>query len=372
MQAPNLGAAGQQQAANLAGLAGLVQLRLPNGQYVMLQQQAVMNNPALHQLLLQQQQQQLQLLGAGRGLPLNVQQLLQGQQPGAQNALVAAANAQQQAQQRQAQLLALQRQQQAAAQLQPAGAAAAAAAAAVRPQQPAAAAQQARAVTTAGFTNEQLDTLTKQIMVFKKYKKGAEQVSADELAACKPKPLVQSLQHRGPGVVLPPAAVAAAPGAAAAGIRPANAAALPLQGIRPAQLANNMAALGGAHQQLRPTGSLGRGAGSAGGAAGRGVQAPGRPAGEGAAAAPKEPPPGPSHPPMEAPVRRPAGPVLSMHPPIENAPREHALCWPGLLCGRSCLACLSPCTYTCTDGCGATAQSPPKSVTLACVESDVP
>jgi hypothetical protein len=49
------------------------------------------------------------------------------------------------------------------------------------------------------------------------------------------------------------------------------------------------------------------------------VQAPGRPGTDSTAAAVKaEPPPGPSHPPMDEPVRRPAGPVLSMASAVEN------------------------------------------------------
>lgn len=346
MQAPNMpmAGAGQQQQVNLAQLqaaqqqlaaSGMVPLRTPNGQVFMVPQ-AAMNNPALlQQILLSQQQQQAQaqamqnnpqaqaLLGAGRGLPVNLQLLQQQQQqqagqrplqlPGAQGAVALA-------QQQQLQL-ALQRQaqHQAAAQQQlqqPGGAAA------IRP-----ALQQPMPPLTANFTQDQLDTLREQIVVFKKHKKGEVQVTADELAKCKPKPLPAALHPRPPQVVVPPAAaVAAAAAAAQAGVLPGGPGAVrPLQGgIRP-QLASGLAALtagGGAmqNQQLRaatPTG-LGRGqalgGAAAAGAPGRpGQQQAGRPGADAAAAAVKpEPPKGPSHPPMDEPVRRLAGPVLSM------------------------------------------------------------
>jgi hypothetical protein len=203
-------------------------------------------------------------------------------------------------------------------------------AAAIRPAQPQPAAQPLPA-TTANFTPEQLETLRQQIVVFKQLKKNAEQVTAEDLAKCKPKPLPTALQPRPASVVLPPAvAVAAAQaagvpgGAGAAALRPATGG-LPMAGLRPA-LPSSLTAMAGVQQQpMRPVASLGRGApvggaaAAAAGAPGRGVQPAGRPGAEVAVKA--EPPAGPSHPPMDEPVRRPAGPMYSLQP-HPDVPRE--------------------------------------------------
>lgn len=317
MQAPNLSLAGGQQQVNMAALqaAGAQLVRLPNGQVGVVPNAA--NNPMFQQqlALLQgmnpQAQAQAALLAGARGLPLNVNPLaLQQQQRALQGAAGASALAHQQQQ-----LLALQQRQHQHQAL--AGAAAAAARPALQQ-----VATQPLPNTTANFTPDQLETLKEQIVAFKKHKKGAEKVTPEELAKCKPKPLPTALQPRASQAVVPPAAAVA--GAAGAAVRPAAAAGLAMQGMRP-QLSTGVAALAASHQQqqqLRAAAAAanlgGRGAlGAAGAAAGRGVQQQGRPGADGAASAKAEPPPGPSHPPMEEPVRRPAGPVLSMVPATE-------------------------------------------------------
>ena len=160
-------------------------------------------------------------------------------------------------------------------QQQPAGSAAAAA---VSPAAPAAAAATAAAVAapakqaaapagaTLGFTTEQLQTLTQQMLLVKKLKRqrmGAEQVKPQDLTACKPKPLPQPQQHRAPcGAVSSAAAVAARQGAAAATAAAARdatsaaaaaAAGLCPQDMQPVQLDTNMAApVGTQPQQQQP------------------------------------------------------------------------------------------------------------------------
>lgn len=321
MQTPNLPMVAGGQQLNLAALQAMQQGRvvtLPTGQQVVI---PAGNLQQLQQQQLQQQQQlallqqqalnpQAQALLAGNRLPMNAIQQQQFQQ---QHAL--------QLQQRQQHLLALQRQQ--AAQQQQ-SAAAAAAAAAARPQVPQVPAQPLPQMT-ANFTPDQLETLRLQIVVFKKHKRG-DKVMTEELANCKPKPLPAALQPRPAQVALPPGAAVAA--AQAAAVRPAGAAGLPLQGIRP-QLAAGVAALtanrpaAAANAAVRGAAAAGAAAAAAAAAAGRVTPQAGRPGGDGAVAVKAEPPPGPSHPPMDEPVRRPAGPVLSLLPAPE-VPRECA------------------------------------------------
>jgi hypothetical protein len=108
------------------------------------------------------------------------------------------------------------------------------------------AAQQAPAVPTLGFTNEQLETLTQQTAVLRKLKLqrvGAEQVTPQNVAACKPKPLLQSLN-----VAEPRATAAQEAAAATAPLRGTQ------QGTQLAQLDNTMQRCG-AHQQHPETGS---------------------------------------------------------------------------------------------------------------------
>jgi SWI/SNF-related matrix-associated actin-dependent regulator of chromatin subfamily A protein 2/4 len=313
-------------------------LRLPNGQLVVLPPGAPI--PAGVANLLQQQQQQQQALlmqqqmgqlnpamlaaarpgqqptNAGQLAAVNLlQQRLQAQgaaagQQGAAGNANAAALALQQQRILQAQLLA--RQQQAPAAVRPAAAV---------PEPP-----------QMGFTPEQLVVLKEQIMLFKTVKKGSE-VKSEALEKCRPPPL--------PAPALPQQQALIAPLAGA--VRPAGVAALQqhvrppaaalaavqqqqlqqqlqaqLQAQQAAQLSAQQAAqlqAAGAAQQQQQQQQLQRAAQAQ---AQQRSAAAGARAGQ-AAAAQAEAQTGPSTPPMDLPVRRWAGPLLSLLPPAELA-----------------------------------------------------
>jgi hypothetical protein len=199
-----------------------------------------------------------------------------------------------------------------------------------------------------GFTPEQLVVLKEQIMLFKTVKKGSE-VKSEALEKCRPPPL--------PAPALPQQQALIAPLAGA--VRPAGVAALQ-QHVRPPaaalaavqqqqlqqQLQAQLQAQQAAQLQAQHAAQL-----QAAGAAqlqqqqqrAAQAQAQQRNAAAGAragqaAAAQAEAQTGPSTPPMDLPVRRWAGPLLSLLPPAELA--RKLLACDMLLFGVSC-ACRS-------------------------------
>jgi hypothetical protein len=199
--------------------------------------------------------------------------------------------------------------------------------------------------TTANFLPDQLATLKEQIVVFKKAKKGVEKVAAEELSRCKPKPLPAPPQAQ--QLAMPTAAALAAAANAAAGqpagalgpafLPPGAAALQQQQGVQLRQQLppGNLAAFAAGPQQQQQVAAAAAAAAALASRAGSGPPSSGgmalppgagraeRP-GDAAAAGGVKPPEqlGPSVAPMSLPVRRFAGPVLSIVPPGAEAPRE--------------------------------------------------